>query len=102
MKTHLRTFSMKFITDKQTLEDLNMLGQYRSNSIFSFYNRTVTHGGEKKLEHFFASPLTCTNDINRMAVLFQFFQQKGIKFPLERREAEQLERRLSTCILRRS
>ena len=40
---------MSFETDKQTLEDLNILGKYKNNSIYSIFSHTVTRGGERLL-----------------------------------------------------
>ena len=33
---------MSFETDKQTLDDLNILGKYKNNSIYSIFGGTVT------------------------------------------------------------
>ena len=44
---------MSFTVDKQTLDDLNLLGKYRSNSIYNVFSRTHTQGGEMVLEQMF-------------------------------------------------
>ncbi len=49
---------MTFITDKQTLEDLNLLGKYKTGSMFNLFNRVKTRGGELLLEQYFHNPLT--------------------------------------------
>ncbi|MFR7875585.1 MAG: hypothetical protein ACLU4J_03795 [Butyricimonas paravirosa] len=41
---------MSFETDKQTLEDLNILGKFKNNSIYSIFSGMVTRGGERLLE----------------------------------------------------
>ena len=41
---------MSFETDKQTLDDLNLLGKYKNNSVYSLYVGTITRGGERKME----------------------------------------------------
>ena len=49
---------MSFETDKQTLDDLNLLGKYKNNSVYSLYVGTITRGGERKMEDMFLHPLT--------------------------------------------
>lgn len=44
---------MSFETDKQTLDDLNILGKYKNNSVYSLFNGVVTRGGERLLEDMF-------------------------------------------------
>lgn len=73
---------MGFITDKQTLEDLNLLGKYKSNSIFNLYNRTCTKSGEAVLEQWFRAPLTNAGEINSRSAVFRFFENAGISFPV--------------------
>jgi len=72
---------MSFIADKQTLEDLNLLGKYRPNSIFGLFNQTKTHGGGRLLEGMFQEPLTDPDRINARRKTFQYFQDKRLKFP---------------------
>ncbi|QEH43359.1 DNA mismatch repair protein [Chitinophaga sp. XS-30] len=73
---------MNFIADKQTLEDLNLLGKYKPHSIYSLFNRVHTHGGERLLEEMFHHPLTQPDDINRRSSIFRYFQERDIPFPL--------------------
>ena len=49
---------MSFETDKQTLDDLNILGKYKTNSIFSLFSNVATRGGLRVLEEMFTHPLT--------------------------------------------
>ncbi len=80
-----------FMTDKQTLEDLNLLGKFKPQSIFSLFNQVRTSGGERLLEKMFRNPLTDHRDINRRSDVFRYFQRKGIRFSLSSslfREAE--------------
>jgi DNA mismatch repair protein MutS len=49
--------------DKQTLEDLNILGKYKQNSVFSLFNQVHTGGGEKLLQAMFQQPLTDADEI---------------------------------------
>lgn len=70
-----------FIADKQSVSDLNLLGKYKSNSIFSLFNETVTSGGERLLQEMFQQPLTDADQINARSRLFNFFQQQQLSFP---------------------
>ena len=49
---------MSFITDQQTLVDLNLLGKHRRGSIYSLFSRVHTAGGERLLDELFRHPLT--------------------------------------------
>lgn len=73
---------MDFITDKQTLEDLNLLGKYRRNSVFHLFDQTETKEGEKVLEQMFMHPLTDADAINRRSAVFRFFQQAMLSYPI--------------------
>jgi len=59
---------MSFIADKQTLDDLNLLGKYKSNAIFGLFNKVYTEGGEKLLEQMFRQPLTDAQAINHRSM----------------------------------
>ena len=39
---------MSFETDKQTLDDLNLLGKYKNNSVYSLYVGTITREVNEK------------------------------------------------------
>ncbi|MDD7885097.1 hypothetical protein [Flavivirga sp. 57AJ16] len=82
---------MEFVTDKQTLDDLNILGKYKNNSIFSLFNRTVTTGGSWLLEKMFQNPFTTTEDINKRAKVFAFFQKINVSLPFTAGEFEIVE-----------
>ncbi|MDD2425960.1 MAG: DNA mismatch repair protein [Bacteroidales bacterium] len=77
---------MKFEIDKQTLEDLNLLGKYKSNSIFSLFNHTVTRGGEMLLERMFLNPFTEADPINKRSSIINLFQKNSFSFPFTREE----------------
>lgn len=86
---------MSFITDQQTLEDLNLTGKYKSGSIFSFFNQVKTSGGEQLLESMFGKPLTDVGLINQRSRIFNHFQQRDIAFPLQRKDFELMENYLT-------
>ncbi len=55
---------MKFEIDHQTIKDLQLFGDDRSNpSIFKFYNKTKTTGGSERLREIMSSP---TNDMSEL------------------------------------
>ena len=72
---------MSFIIDKQTRNDLNLSGKYRSGSIFSLFNKVKTAGGEKLLQQMFNAPFTDAENINKRSGIFQYIQQSGLDFP---------------------
>ncbi|GGH14202.1 hypothetical protein FAZ19_07695 [Sphingobacterium alkalisoli] len=74
---------MSFITDIQTLKDLNILGKYRRDSIFSLYNQTSTFGGERLLEDMFQNPLTKLADIQQRGAVIAFFRQQKKPFAID-------------------
>lgn len=73
---------MSFITDQQTLNDLNLLGKHRRGSIFSLFYKVHTPGGERLLEQLFRYPLTDAEAINKRSSLFKYFSGLGLIFPL--------------------
>lgn len=77
---------MSFIADKQTLEDLNLLGKYKQHSIFSLFNKVHTTGGEKLLSEMFQTPLTDPGAINKRSAIFKYFQSKQLLFPFSNNE----------------
>jgi DNA mismatch repair ATPase MutS len=72
---------MSFITDKQTLDDLNLLGKFKAHSVFSIFNQTQTTGGERLLDSMFRHPLSDADEINRRSSIFRYFQEKALSFP---------------------
>jgi DNA mismatch repair protein MutS len=77
---------MSFITDKQTLDDLNLLGKYKPHSVYGLFNKVHTTGGERLLESMFHHPLTDEEEINRRSNVFQYFEHKGLTFPFNREQ----------------
>jgi DNA mismatch repair protein MutS len=72
----------RFIADKQTLDDLNLLGKYKPDSLYSLFNQVRTDGGAKLLDHMFRHPLTDPDEINRRSAVFQYFGRKALSFPI--------------------
>ncbi|EJW97783.1 DNA mismatch repair protein MutS domain-containing protein [gut metagenome] len=87
---------MSFIVDKQTLEDLNLLGKYKSNSIYHAFDKTATRGGEQVMEEMFRHPLTDAAEINRRSSIFQSFMEKPCDFPFTSAQIDSVEYYMST------
>ena len=77
---------MSFIADKQTLEDLNLLGKYKPYSIYSLFDKVVTTGGERVLDAMFEHPLSDAAEINQRSTLFKYFQRRALAFPFNKDE----------------
>ena len=82
---------MSFETDKQTLDDLNLLGKYKNNSVYSLYVGTITRGGERKMEDMFLHPLTDAKSINERSAVFRFFKDLDFGFPFGKGEFDVVE-----------
>src|SRR5688572_1919008 len=82
---------MGFTTDKQTLDDLNITGKFRPQSIFSLFNDTHTKGGEKLLDKMFQQPLSHHTDINARSAVFKYFHERNLSFPFNRSVFETAE-----------
>ena len=82
---------MSFITDQQTLNDLNLLGKHRRGSIFNLFYKVQTPGGERLLEKLFRHPLTDAEAINERSSLFRYFSGLSLTFPLSGAQVEAME-----------
>lgn len=87
---------MSFITDSQTLEDLNLLGRFKSNSVYRIFDHVQTKGGRKQLEYLFRNPLTDYQAINKRAGIFKYFGTKDILFPFQEETFDLMEEYLTT------
>lgn len=88
---------MSFSVDKQTLEDLNLLGKYKANSVFNLFSHTLTRGGERLLEAMFRQPLSDAVSVNRRSCIFRYFQQQQTSLPVTGETFERVEHYLSTA-----
>lgn len=85
---------MSFITDKQTLEDLNLFGRYKGNSVYKLFDRTLTSGGRQLLEQIFREPLTDAAAIQKRAHAFQYFSHHPTVLPFTREDFAEMEQYL--------
>lgn len=74
---------MGFSIDKQTLDELNLLGKFRHDSVYHLFNRTKTMGGGQLLDKMFRNPLTDAAAINERSNTFRFFQSAALNFPFD-------------------
>lgn len=74
---------MSFMTDQQTLTDLNIQGKFKAGSMFNLFNRVKTKGGEKLLEKLFRSPLTDAVRINQRAAKIKYVQSIGLTLDID-------------------
>ena len=77
---------MSFNIDRQTLDELNLLGKFRQGSVYGLFNQVKTRGGEQLLDHLFHHPLEEARAINDRSAIFQFFQQARLSFPFDPQE----------------
>lgn len=87
---------MSFITDQQTLNDLNLLGKHRRGSILSLFCKVHTTGGERLLTEMFRQPLTDVAAINGRSDLFRYFAGLALTFPLSGSQVEAMENYLES------
>lgn len=74
---------MSFNIDRQTLDELNLLGRFRQGSVYHLFCQVKTRGGEKLLDEMFRTPLDNETDINHRSSVFRFFQQAKLVFPFD-------------------
>jgi len=72
---------MAFLTDQQTINDLNLFGKSGGASIYEIFNRTKTRGGAAILEEMFRYPLSDEHTINHRSQIIQQFAKTGASFP---------------------
>lgn len=74
---------MHFITDKQTISDLNLVGKYKTGSMFNLFNRVKSKGGELLLEEMFRSPFTNAAAINKRTSIIKYLGELNINFNID-------------------
>jgi len=72
---------MSFSADKQTTDDLNLLGKYKPGSVYSLFNTVKTRGGERLLDELFRSPLSDHRAINGRSDIFRYLSANPVTFP---------------------
>jgi len=82
---------MSFITDQQTLDDLNIFGKHGGDSVYQIFNQTRTRGGALILEDMFRYPLSDEQAINKRSSIVQFFASANSTFPFESSDFDAIE-----------
>lgn len=82
---------MSFIIDRQTLDDLNLTGKFRTGSVYNLFNKVVTAGGERLLTQMFHAPMTDMKQINERTALFGYVQNKHLNFSVTGEQFETVE-----------
>jgi DNA mismatch repair protein MutS len=87
---------MSFSIDRQTIEELNLPGKFRSGSVFSLFNQAKTRGGEQLMDKIFLNPLRDHEAINERTAVFQFFGGENIAFPMDAQQVGLMREYLDT------
>lgn len=82
---------MSFSADKQTLDELNLLGKFKQGSVYNLFNQVSTAGGEQMLEKMFLSPLDNAKHINSRVEVLQYFQRQSPGFPFDYKTVEMMQ-----------
>lgn len=86
----------KFKIDKQTLDELNLLGKFKSGTIYNLFNHVYTRGGEQLLDEMFNNPLTEVEAINERSAIFRYFQDHDLAFSFDRQLVSAMREYLDT------
>lgn len=81
----------QFLTDRQTVEDLNLTGRFKRGSVINIFDRTGTRYGRQRLEAMFRTPLTEASEINRRAEIFGWFRSHPVNVRLTEEDVESVE-----------
>jgi DNA mismatch repair protein MutS len=87
---------MGFTTDKQTLDDLNIIGRPGSDSLYAIFNHTLTRGGAELLEEMFRNPLSKRAAIEERIRIIHYLESTNISFPFLPELFDTLEQYLQT------
>ncbi|HEY4290877.1 MAG TPA: DNA mismatch repair protein [Puia sp.] len=82
---------MSFSADKQTTDDLNLLGKYKPGSVYTLFNTVRTRGGERLLDELFRSPLSDHQAINARSDIFRYLSANPATFPFTGSEVSLVE-----------
>jgi DNA mismatch repair protein MutS len=74
---------MSFSIDRQTIDELNLLGKFRAGTVYHLFNQVKTRGGEQLLDAMFQSPMTDVAAINARSATFAYFQSLHLSFPFD-------------------
>ena len=72
-----------FNIDKQSVDELKLMGKFRQDSVYHLFNNVKTREGEKLLDKLFRNPLTDAERINERSGIFHFFEKINTVFPFD-------------------
>lgn len=72
-----------FSTDKQTKDDLQILGKYSASSLYSLFQKTKTKGAAQLLEDYFQHPLSDSIAIDERQQKIKSVMGYAVEFPVE-------------------
>lgn len=82
---------MGFITDRQTLDDLNLVGRFRKDSVINIFDRTKTRYGKQQLEAMFRNPPVRAEEIRDRIREFRYYSGKGFNIPTDTERTDSIE-----------
>ncbi|QEC42106.1 hypothetical protein FSB84_10555 [Pseudobacter ginsenosidimutans] len=77
---------MSFTIDRQSQDELNLMGKFRQGSVYAVFNQVKTRSGEQLLDQLFRNPMTDAAAINQRTAVFRFFVEAGLQFPFDPRQ----------------
>lgn len=87
---------MSFSTDRQTTDELNLLGKFRQGSVYHLFNQVKTRGGEQLMDAMFRQPMDNAIAINERSSIFRYFQEQQLIFPFDVQQLHLMREYLDT------
>lgn len=75
--------AINFSIDKQSLDELNLLGKFSPGSVYFIFRQVKSSGGERLLDEMFNTPLVDDKVINERTAFFKFFGASDLNFPFD-------------------
>ncbi|RZS75397.1 MutS-related protein [Pseudobacter ginsenosidimutans] len=82
---------MSFTIDRQSQDELNLMGKFRQGSVYFLFNQVKSRGGEQLLERLYKNPLTNAQAINERSSIFSFFQKAELQWPFDAQQVQQMQ-----------
>jgi len=83
---------MSFRIDKQTISDIDLFSQNeKTPSLFGYYNRTVTIGGQEKLYRIFRTPISDIEYLDNRKKEIEYFINLKDNLKLNKRQLDYVE-----------
>lgn len=82
---------MSFTIDRQSQDELNLMGKFRQGSVYFLFNQVKSRGGEHLLDQLFKQPLTDEREINDRTAIFAFFQQAQLQWSFDAQQVQLMQ-----------